>query len=381
MKGTIRLRPDGKAYRVEWFHGGKLYKLSRYKGAILHKTHPDPRRCMGYQNAQKLLSQMQGDLENGTFRIEKYTGHGWTDTICYLEEWLEAVKGELTPAGYKDYANSIKNHLIPFFKANPFQLHEIQYDVLRMLLNWIKREGKGKQNVMGCLHACLTYAWRSQRIPEMPAFPERRLYGITEPVIEWIPEERQMAIIAEIPEADRPIFLFLKYHLRRPAEACALQWDDWDQEEGSFLIRRSVSARKLIDRTKTRAEHLIPCHTEFMPVMEALAKAPNRLENSFVFKNPRARKEGRYTDESLGVLWRNACKRAGETIGLYAGLKHSSCSQFVNEKNMSLAEVQVVTDHASAASVRRYAKVELARKRELMERKIIKIEDIKKEAK
>jgi hypothetical protein len=104
---------------------------------------------------------MQADVENGTFRIEKYKGDQWTDVIPYLEVWLETIKATLSPATLKDYQNSIKNHLNPFFRENPVQLHEIQYDLLLKLLNFIQRSGKGKANVMYCLHRCLVFAWRS----------------------------------------------------------------------------------------------------------------------------------------------------------------------------------------------------------------------------
>jgi uncharacterized protein (UPF0371 family) len=50
-----------------------------------------------------------------------------------------------------------------------------------------------------------------------------------------------------------------------------------------------------------------------------------------------------------------------------SGLKHSSCSQFVNEMGGALSDLQVLTDHARLDSVRRYAETQIARKRELMD--------------
>ena len=76
----------------------------------------------------------------------------------------------------------------------------------------------------------------------------------------------------------------------------------------------------------------------------------------------------RYTNESLNIIWKKACKAAGEDIDLYSGLKHSSCSQYINEKGLSLTDLQAITDHASLESVRKYAKMEVSRKRELMAR-------------
>ncbi len=109
----------------------------------------------GKEMAERLLSLMRADVENGTFRIEKWKGETPSDIIPYLWKWLEEDGGSLSPATHKDYENSIKNHLIPWFKLNHYQLHELQYDVLCRLLNDINRTGKGKKNVIYCLRRCL----------------------------------------------------------------------------------------------------------------------------------------------------------------------------------------------------------------------------------
>jgi len=59
----------------------------------------------------------------------------------------------------------------------------------------------------------------------------------------------------------------------------------------------------------------------------------------------------------------------GEDIDMYSGLKHSSCSQYVNEKHYSLDQVQMLTDHARRDSVKRYAVLHLEEKRRLLEGK------------
>jgi hypothetical protein len=56
------------------------------------------------------------------------------------------------------------------------------------------------------------------------------------------------------------------------------------------------------------------------------------------------------------------------------GLKHSSCSQYVNEKGLSIDELQMLTDHARRESVLKYAAVQAEAKRNIM-RKVIKIGD------
>ena len=166
----------------------------------------------------------------------------------------------------------------------------------------------------------------------------------------------------------------LKYHLRRPGEACALKWRDYDEINRAFVVKRSLSAGRVVASTKTGVEHIIPCHSLFVGIIKTLRISPQ----GYMFRNPRAfNRDGRYSNNALNRIWRNACKRTGETIDLYSGLKHSSCSQYINEKGLSLSELQMITDHKKLDSVRRYADVKVARKRALMERgKIIPLNRI-----
>jgi integrase len=364
MKGSIHFRKDRGYYYVSWVHKGKPYKIYKYNGEYLYHE----------KLAEKLLACMQADEEGGFFRIEKYTREVPTDVIPYLRSWIKLQEAHLSPATYRDYLNSINNHLIPWFKKHPVNVHEIRYDTLCQLLTDIKREGKGKLNVMYCLRRCLDYAWKSSRIIALPPFPEKRLYGIEPKPIRWISEERQVKIIQAIPEAHQPIFWWLKYHLRRPSEAMALFKEDYDPATDSFIIRRAFSSKKLVEHTKTHKIHFIPCHSEFKPIMETMPKT----FGPYFFTNPTGRLKGQhYQHDYLVDLWHKACGKVGEEIDMYAGLKHSSCSQYVNEKGLSIDELQMLTDHARRDSVMQYASVQLEAKRRIMERKVIPLGEIR----
>lgn len=360
MKGSIYFRKDRGTFTVQWYHKEhhKRYLITRYNGELMYHQ----------KIAEKCLANIQTDYErylkgDSPFKIEKYTGKGWTDVLEYFQEWMEQViEPKRKPATIKGYWSYYFNWIEPFFKANPILLHEIQLDTLNKLLNFIQLQPKGKYNVINCFHSFMDYAWRAKRIPEMPAFPRKEDYNLVDPIIKWIPEDRQMKIINAIPEEHRPIFLWLKYHLRRPSEACAIKWEDYDRINKAFIIRRTLSARKVVDSTKTKTIHIIPCHPDFLPIIDTMRVGLGE----YIFINPLARLDGRYTNESLNNIWKHACISSGEEIGLYAGLKHSSCCQFLNEKGLSFSELQVITDHANPESVKRYGKIELERKRQLM---------------
>lgn len=365
MKGSIQQHSKYKYYYVAWSEKGKVHTVSRYKGFLCRDG--EIAGMTGRQMAERLLLLMRADVENGTFRLEKWKGEAPSDIIPYLWKWLEEDGKSLSPATYKDYENSIKNHLKPWFQKNPYQLHELQYDVLCRLLNAINRTGKGKKNVMYCLRRCLLHAFKSNRIPTMPIFPEARKYNIIEPVIQWLPEDRQIKIILAIPEEHQPIFWWLKYHLRRPSEAMALHRIDYDKEQNAFIIRRTFSSKQLVQHTKTKKIHIIPCHREFKKIMD---KMPVRIDSPYFFVNPKGKLKDEYyhyQHDYLVDLWHKACGIVGEAIDMYSGLKHSSCSQYINEKHYSIDQVQMLTDHARRESVTKYASVMLEEKRRLME--------------
>jgi hypothetical protein len=74
----------------------------------------------------------------------------------------------------------------------------------------------------------------------------------------------------------------------------------------------------------------------------------------------------------LEKTWDKAAARVGETINLYAGLKHSTASQMVNEWGYSESQVQMAGDWARKESVRKYAKTEVSARRNLLEgRKVV----------
>jgi integrase len=368
MKGSVG------EYKGSWFVRWYVREIKRdvkiyhYKGVKL-----ESRRM-----AQKLLATMQSDVENGTFYLEKYKQKGFSDVIPFLESWLANCE-DLAPATYKGYRSYVKNHIRPFFEQHSqLSLPDIQLDTLERLRRDLKAKGlspKMQINVMYCMHLVLDEAKRARKIISMPSFPRKKKYQHSRPAIKWLPESRQLHIIEQIPRDHQPIFYFLKYHLRRPAEACALQKQDF--QDGVFTICRSVSARAVQDKTKTGEIHTIPCHPDFEPYLEIEAEKQKRFRvlSPYMFLNPLARKPGkRYTGESLNVIWKKACKDAGEDIDLYSGLKHSSCSQYINEKGLSESELQIITDHARIDSVRAYARTEVKRKRELMARKLFEKE-------
>jgi hypothetical protein len=376
MNGSVHFKADRRQWVVAWSWEGKRYQISRYKGRLMAQTHPQQKKDQGYIDACRLLAQMQGDVENGVFRLEKYTGKRWTDVIPFCEQWLE-TKQNKKPATIALYTNFIRNHIKPFFELHPVQLHEVQLDTLDALRMSLNMNPWSAYLCMSTFKQVLDYAWRSKRIPEVPPFPRKSEYQIQDKPIRWLSSEKQWKIIEAIPDEHKPIFLFLKYHLRRPAEAMAMLKIDYNRFGRTFSICRSISNSVVVEATKTGAIHIIPCHRLFSGYAKTLVESDKG--SPFMFVNRLARTPGkRYTHKALALIWRKACKAAGEPyIELYAGLKHSSMSQYINEKGLMLAELQMISGHAKMESVKKYADVGLERIRELLETEPVEAEKIR----
>jgi hypothetical protein len=202
----------------------------------------------------------------------------------------------------------------------------------------------------------------------MPEFPERNMYQIVEPVIQWLPSERQEAVLRAIPLDHQPIFWWLKYHLRRPGEACALFKEDFD---GSiFTVRRGFSAKIAVNRTKTGETHTVPAVSSFLPFVDIEREKQKRYQilSPHFFVHPQGRKTGKhYTLVALEKIWDRAAASVGETISLYAGLKHSTASQMKNEWGYTDEQIREGGDWARLDSVRKYAKTEVSARRNLLE--------------
>lgn len=372
MAGSVGYEKDRGRICIHWWWKGKKYKIRKVDGQwFWNKKH-----------AEKVLSVMRDEVDRGVFRLEAYLGPTDTDTIAYLDDWLEGQS--LMPATYKTYRAAVRNHLVPYFTKNKVKLHEIQLDTVTRLLRALQDRGlspKYTWNIINTLHCCLSFAYRSNRIKRMPSFPRKGEFHLQKRAVEWITEDRQIAIIEAIPLEHQPIFWWLKYHYRRPGEAYALNREDYDKEQNCFIIRRSTSARRTVDRTKTGAVHLVPCDerfSRFIKNVEERNRKQGYISKAFFNTASARNKDKRYTDTICHKLWKDACKKVGESIGMYAGLKHSSCTNYLMQGG-NIEDLQLLTDHANRASLDHYAGAILDRKRAAMQRgKVVELKCKKK---
>ena len=355
-KGRVVYLKARNRYYVDFYANGKPWKIYRnLDGSIL----------LNKKDAEDLLTTIRLEEKTGQFDIRKYT-QSFIDTAAYAQRWLKSVKDTLTPGSYKSYYYHQRKWILPFFTQNPHKLQDIRHDTLYQFLDYLAPlSGDSKRAVMACVRTMLTHAWRSERIRAVPPFPKRRDYQIVKKPIKWLNEVDQLKIIEAIPEEHQPIFYFLKYTLRRPCEARAIHRSDYDAERGIFTIRRSISARQVIDKTKTGEVHTLPCHSELKKILDNMKPASL---SPYLFTCKKSHQAaGRYSASIMHRLWNKACEEVGIKIKMYDGLKHSGCCQYINEKGLSESQLMSLTGHKKVETIRKYAKTEISTVRALME--------------
>ena len=370
MKGKIGYDARMKRYYVSWYHAPnkKTYKIWFYNGIPL-----DTKAL-----AERLRANMQSDMDRGVFRIERYFEQR-SEVEVFLDDWIRTVGPSLKPSTLANYKSNIEKHIKPFFQSSLAGLHEIDYMMLLQFAHSLDVESSTKYKVMRTLSTALKFAKKTNKLYSLPVFPSKQDLQMHDKPVIWIPESRQLKIIEAIPKEHQPIFWFLKYHMRRPSEACALLKGDYDHERLLFTIQHTFSAGRFVNSPKRGKYHYIPVVDDFLPVLGEMLDMQKKwgIISPFFFINPVGRTlEKHYTLKFLQVEWEKACHEVGEKITLYNGLKHSSVTQLMNEYGMNENEIAIALD-CHIDTVRSYATAEISTRRNLLNKRK-KVVDIKK---
>lgn len=226
-----------------------------------------------YQRALNLLSGINSELNNHTFDPSKYVKADLERfyfseiTKKWIKEKKKDVEQGLKAYSYiKELEGYNKRYFIPFFGITDIR------EIRRYHIDEFKSSLPGHlapktiKNIFISLKNLFNTAYRKELIEKMPSFPT-----ISAPEYtgwKWIDAETQIKILSALPDADKPIFVFLFLHGCRPGEARALKLKDIDFIPKTVRIRRSFSLNILRETTKQKKENIIPLHPEFLPYIE-----------------------------------------------------------------------------------------------------------------
>jgi integrase len=186
-------------------------------------------------------------------------------------------------------------------------------------------------------------------ITKTPKFPK---VEVPETPKGWINRQKQLQILAAVPEHHKLIVELLIDTAMRPGEVCGLKKRDL-VDEGEIVIERSINLRGKIVAPKTKRVRYCAVTS---PDLWARLLDHSRLmfPEDFLFSTKLG---ARYTTHRLHKIWKKACEAVGFYIPLYRGTRHSRASQ--KRLELEKENVRILREalgHENTGMYQRYAR-------------------------
>jgi integrase len=315
-------------------------------------------------------------------------GGGEAAIAPLLERWLDLMQRE-SDAGIRspNYVRELKRWAAAgghFDFWSGMSVHEIDRGALRewaIVLAETKRKirgetepppisGKTARNVMAGFHAFCEWVAEvrpSFTVPPNWPWPE---------AVDYLPTvlslELQDAVLAEIDEERRGLYLAFARFGVRPSEGRVLRVRDWTSAD-ELRVERARKGHSLVapirGPKKARGTKVLPLthqvdgevvKSNLLLWLEAHVSPERRLEDPDgpLFVNPRGR-TGWWSETQSQEVWNDACARVGVDVKMYEGTKHSTATALkaAGVDDRVIAKILGHTDHRS---VEKYGKVQTA---------------------
>lgn len=308
-----------------------------------------------FQRALLLLSHIQHEIENHIFDPSKYVASDIKKFYFenLLDKWIsdkerDAEKGQLSYSYINPLKGHVRNFIKPYFKSK--DVRDIRTIDVKEFSRQLpdKLAPKTQKNIINALENFFNTLLADEILDKKPLFPK---ISVPEPAIKWCTREVQDSILNAIPDNHRFIFFFLTRQGLRPAEAVAIKWEDIDLSNGIITVKRTMSYRKIVERTKTKKVRPRLIHPDVLDILKSI---PQGLPNVYLFVNPNSKKP--YLTDTLQRLWKEACKAVRVDIELYQATRHSVASMAASS-GVSIAIIKEVLGHTDIRTTQKYSHV------------------------
>jgi len=235
--GMVRKRDDG-----------------RWEGRIVvgHKANGDSIfRYVYADNQKELTAKLRKKIE--AYRGVDLTEQSGMTLSEWLDQWMANVKGTVRPSTFRNRWNSVEKHIKPHLgskKLSQLTPRDIQrfYEKLAAEGRWDGQGGLSSNTVRGIhtiLHSALKAAVQANLIPRNPTegFPSPKGHSQPKRILDDGQLERFMEEIRKDTLWHDLFYTELTTDLRR-GELCGLKWEDFHEESGTLMVRRTVHKEK-----------------------------------------------------------------------------------------------------------------------------------------
>jgi integrase len=310
-----------------------------------------------YQRALNIQAKINVEMDENVFDPSRYLVADQAKFVFdnLIKRWVtekerEAQKGNLASSYVDKIKIYVENYILPHFKGKDARdLRTI--DIKEFYRQMPERlSPKYSKNILNAFENFFNTLIEDEIIEKKPTFPS---ISVPERPTVWCTRETQDKIINFIPERHRPIFFFLTRQGLRPAEAAVIKWGDIDLANGILTVRRTLSNRRVAERTKGKTVRPRLLHPGVLQIIRSL---PRGLPNVFLFLNPNNRRP--YQIYTLERIWNKACEEIGVGITLYGATRHSVASMAASS-GVSINIIKEVLGHSDFRTTMRYSHLDV----------------------
>lgn len=298
------------------------------------------------------------------------------------QAWLAAKRGTVKESTYANYANTVEKHLLP--DLGGLYITAITSEALELFLKrklWGgKLDGSGGlsnktvSDLRAILKLILQYG-QTHGFPEL-AMVSLPPVGSKTPAVQTFTVQEQEKLERILFSDPKPLYLGILtalYAGLRIGEVCALQWKDFDFENGTVSVSKTVirirdmdasapaKTKVLIDRPKTQCSNrMIPLPAFLCALFEANRREGDAylLTGTVRFMEPRVCLEH----------YKRVLKRAGLENHNFHALRHTFATRCV-EQGFDVKSLSEIMGHSNVSiTMQRYVHPSLECKREQMNR-------------
>ncbi len=226
-----------------------LGKDGRWHGRVtmgLRDNGKPDRRHVNAKTEAEVIAKVRALEKDRDAGRTKRPGRAWT-VAKWLDHWLENIAAQsVRPKTYAGYQSAVRRHLIPGLGAHATDRLNPEH-IERFYALMARKEANGKALKPGTVHhvhrtlrAALNEAVRRGQIVRNPALIAKAPRLIEDEIVPLTVQEATAVLAAASMRRNGARFAVALSLGLRQGEALGLQWDDWNEQQGTLTIRRAI---------------------------------------------------------------------------------------------------------------------------------------------